>query len=178
MLSEGGFAARAGEPSFLSLRADFAAAKAGGKHEGLAVVFGQRGSGYASIDTDVLALRSSNDDVRENFMVVQLDVGAHTITAFDGTLLSEPASAERWGVIFAPTVAFFRDETGLEGTWAGALEAIALRPLSFADTFCDLFVWVRLKLYARDRSLRRFHIAGSAERQALKATPYHTSRTN
>ena len=105
--------------------------------------------------------------------------GARDVTGFGGRLLSEPAPAERRGVIFTSTVAFFRDAAGLEGTWAGALEAIARRLLRFSrDTVCDLFVWLRLQLGARDRSLQRFHSAGSAARHALKAAPYHTSRTN
>jgi len=51
--------------------------------------------------------------------------------------------------------------------------------LSFsADTFYDLFVWVRLKLYERDRNFQRFHIARIAEREALKPAPDRVGRTN
>jgi thioredoxin-related protein len=180
ILSEGLYHQSWFELSFLDLREDFAEAKAGGKR--LAVVFEQRGCSYcASMHNEVLALRYINDYVRENFTVVQLDVwGARTVTDFDGTLLSERALAERWGVIFTPTVVFFKDDlTGLEGTWGRALEATERLPLSFSrDTFYDLFVWVRLKLYERDRSFQRFHIARNAERKALKAALDPTGRTN
>ena len=166
--------------SFLDLRDDFADAKAGGKR--LAVLFEQRGCVYcASLHNDVLAARYINDYVRENFAVVQLDLwGAREVTDFDGSVLAERALAERWGVIFTPTIVFFKDDlTGLEGKWGRELEAIERLPLSFsADTFYDLFVWVRLKLYERDRNFQRFHIARIAEREALKPAPDRPGRTN
>ena len=166
--------------SFLDLRDDFADAKAGGKR--LAVLFEQRGCVYcASLHNDVLAARYINDYVRENFAVVQLDLwGAREVTDFDGSVLAERALAERWGVIFTPTIVFLKDDlTGLEGKWGRELEAIERLPLSFsADTFYDLFVWVRLKLYERDRNFQRFHIARIAEREALKPAPDRPGRTN
>jgi hypothetical protein len=166
--------------SFLDLRADFAEAKAGGKR--LAVLFEQRGCVYcASLHNDVLAARYVNDYVRENFTVVQLDLwGAREVTDFDGTVMAERALAERWGVIFTPTIVFFKDDLkGLEGKWGRELEAIERLPLSFSrDTFYDLVVWVRLKLNERDRSFQRFHIARIAEREALKLLPERTGGTN
>jgi thioredoxin-related protein len=166
--------------SFLDLREDFADAKAGGKR--LAVLFEQRGCVYcASMHNDVLALKYINHYVRENFTVVQLDLwGAREVTDFDGAILPERALAERWGVIFTPTIVFFKDDlTGLQGKWGRELEAIERLPLSFShDAFYDLFVWVRLKLYERDRSFQRFHIARIAERQALQAAPVRTGRAN
>jgi thioredoxin-related protein len=157
--------------SFLNLREDFAEAKASGKR--FAVVFEQRGCPYcAKMHTEVLAQRYINDYVRENFTILQLDLwGAREVADFDGTVLPERALAERWGVIFTPTVVFFKDDlAGLEGKWGRQLEAIERLPLSYGrDTFYDLFVWVRLKLYERDRNFQRFHIARIAEREALKS---------
>ena len=122
--------------------------------------------------TEVLAQRYINDYVRENFTILQLDLwGSREVTDFDGTMLTERALAERWGVIFTPTIVFFKDDlTGLEGKWGRELEAIERLPLSYGrDTFYDLFVWVRLKLYERDSNFQRFHIARIAEREALKS---------
>src|SRR5215475_604763 len=119
--------------SFLDLREDFADAKAAGKR--LAVLFEQRGCVYcASLHNDVLSARYINDYVRENFAVVQLDLwGAREVTDFDGTVLAERALAERWGVIFTPTIVFLKDDlTGLEGKWGRELEAIERLPLSFS----------------------------------------------
>lgn len=166
--------------SFLNLKDDFAEAKASGKR--LAVLFEQRGCPYcARMHTEVLAQRYINDYVRQNFTVLQLDLwGGREVTDFDGTVLPERALAERWGVIFTPTVVFFKDDlTGLEGKWGRELEAIERLPLSFgSNTFYDLFVWVRLKLYERDRNFQRFHIARIAEREALKALPDKGGKTN
>jgi thioredoxin-related protein len=166
--------------TFLDLREDFADAKTAGKR--LAVLFEQRGCVYcASLHNNVLAARYINDYMRENFAVVQLDLwGAREVTDFDGTVLAERALAERWGVIFTPTIVFLKDDlTGLEGKWGRELEAVERLPLSFsADTFYDLVVWVRLKLYERDRNFQRFHIARVAEREAPKRAPDRPGRTN
>jgi thioredoxin-related protein len=166
--------------SFLDLREDFHEAKAAGKR--FAVLFEQRGCPYcARMHTEVLSQKYINDYVSQNFAVLQLDLwGAREVTDFDGTLLSERALAERWGVIFTPTIVFFKDDlTGLEGKWGRELEAIERLPLSYGrDTFYDLFVWVRLKLYQRDRNFQRFHISRVAEREALNVKPDYGGKTN
>jgi thioredoxin-related protein len=166
--------------SFLNLRDDFAEAKAAGRR--FAVIFEQRGCPYCiKLHTEVLAQRYINDYLRQNFTIVQLDLwGAREVTDFDGTVLPERALAERWGVIFTPTVVFFKDDlAGLQGKWGRDLEAIERLPLSYGrDTFYDLFVWVRHKLYERDRNFQRFHISRIAEREALKARPEAGGKTN
>jgi thioredoxin-related protein len=158
------------ELSFLDLREDFNEARAAGKR--FAVIFEQRGCPYcAKLHKEVLALKYINDYVRENYRIVQLDLwGAREVTDFDGARMPEKVLAERWGVIFTPTIVFFKDDlTGLDGKWGRPLEAIERLPLSYGPhTFYDLFVWVRLKLYERDRSFQRFHISRIAEREALQ----------
>jgi thioredoxin-related protein len=166
--------------SFLNLRDDFAEAKAAGKR--FAIIFEQRGCPYCiKLHTELLAQRYINDYMRENFAVLQLDIwGAREVTDFDGKVFSERALAERWGVIFTPTIVFFKDDlAGLEGKWGRELEAIERLPLSYGrDTFYDLLVWVRLRLYERDRSFQRFHISRIGEREALKGKPEAGGRTN
>ena len=157
--------------SFLDLREDFNEAKAAGSR--FAVIFEQQGCIYCKrMHLDVLSRKYINDYVRENFRITQLNLwGAREVTDFDGTRMTEKALAERWGVIFTPTVVFFKDDLkGLDGQWGRALEATERLPLGFGpDTFYDLFVWVRHKLYQQDRNFQRFHIARTAEREALKA---------
>jgi len=166
--------------SFLDLRDDFAEARAAGKR--LAVIFEQRGCPYCiKLHTELLALKYLNDYLRENFAVIQLDLwGAREVTDFDGRVLQERALAERWGIVFTPTIIFFKDDlTGLEGKWGRELEAVERLPLSFGpNTFYDLLVWVRHKLYERDRSFQRFHLARIAEREALQRKPAPAGRTN
>jgi hypothetical protein len=157
--------------SFLDLREDFNDAKAEGKR--FAVIFEQQGCIYCKrLHTDVLSRRYINDYVRGNFRVLQLNLwGAREVTDFDGKRMSEKALGERWGVIFTPTVVFFKDDlAGLDGKWGRDLEATERLPLAFGpDIFYDLFVWVRHKIYEHDRSFQRFHIARYGEREALKA---------
>jgi thioredoxin-related protein len=159
------------ELSFLDLREDFNDAKTDGKR--FAVLFEQHGCPYCiKLHNEVLSLKYINDYVRENFRIVQLDLwGAREVTDFDGKRMTERELAERWGVIFTPTIVFFKhDLTGLDGKWGRELEAVERLPLSYGQhTFYDLFVWVRHKLYERDRNFQRFHIARIAEREALKA---------
>ena len=157
--------------SFLDLREDFNEAKA--QRLRFAIIFEQQGCIYCKrMHLDVLSRKYINDYVRENFRITQLNLwGAREVVDFDGTRMSEKALAERWGVIFTPTVVFFKDDLkGLDGRWGRALEATERLPLGFgADTFYDLFVWVRHKVYEQDKNFQRFHIARDAARTALRS---------
>lgn len=156
--------------SFLDLRDDHADARS--KDRRFAVIFEQRGCIYCTkMHTDVLSERAINDYVRENFNIVQLDLwGDREVTDFDGQKLPEKKLAERWGVLFTPTVVFFKEDiAGLPAKWGQPLE-VARLPLGFGPaTFIDLFAWVRTKAYEKDPNFQRFHIARMAERDALKA---------
>jgi thioredoxin-related protein len=149
--------------SFLDLREDHAEAKAAGKR--FAIFFEQRGCIYCTkMHKEVLALKYINDYVRENFAVVQLDLwGAREVTDFDGTRLTEKKLAERWGVLFTPTVVFFKDELPA-GKWGTELEVARMHLGIGAGTFYDMFVWVRTKTYEKDRNFQRFHIERQQQR--------------
>ena len=157
--------------TFLDLKEDHGDAAKAGKM--FAVIFEQRGCIYCTkMHTDVLSQRYINDYVRQNFAIVQLDLwGAREVTDFDGTKLPEKKLAERWGVLFTPTIVFFKpDLAGAGGTWGTPLE-IARLPLGFGPaTFYDLFAWVRSGTYKSDKNFQRFHIARMAERDAAKAS--------
>lgn len=156
--------------SFLELREDHSEARA--KSRRFAVIFEQRGCIYCTkMHTEVLAQRYINDYVRENFSIVQLDLwGSREVTDFDGQKLSEKKLAERWGVMFTPTIVFFKEEiAGAAAQWGPPLE-VARLPLGFGPaTFIDVFGWIRGKVYEKDPNFQRFHIARMAERDALKA---------
>jgi thioredoxin-related protein len=155
--------------TFLDLKEDHAEAKAKGRR--FAVIFEQRGCIYCTkMHTEVLSQRYINDYVRENFQIVQLDLwGSREVTDFDGTKLAEKKLAERWGVLFTPTVVFFKEDVaGQSAKWGAPLE-VARLPLGFGPaTFIDLFAWIRTKAYEKDPNFQRFHIARMAERDALK----------
>jgi thioredoxin-related protein len=151
--------------AFLNLREDFEEAKAKGKR--FAVFFEQRGCVYCTkMHKEVLAQRYINDYVRDNFAVVQLDIfGAREVTDFDGSRMSEAKLAERWGVMFTPTVVFLKDEIPSDPkAWGQGLEVTRMSLGFGAATFYDLFVWIRAKVYEQDRNFQRFHVARMAER--------------
>ena len=153
--------------SFLDLREDYADAEKAGKR--FAIVFEQRGCIYCTkMHTEVLAQKYINDYVRENFHILQLDLwGSREVTDFDGRKVPEKQLAERWGVMFTPTVVFFKD--GLKDIKApGPPIEVTRMSLGFGPgTFYDLFVWVRAKVYETDRNFQRFHLARHNEREAL-----------
>lgn len=144
--------------SFLDLREDHAEAKAAGKR--FAIFFEQRGCIYCTkMHKEVLSLRYINDYVRENFHIVQLDLwGSREVTDFDGTVLPEKKLAERWGILFTPTVVFFKDELPADAKWGPALEVARMHLGMGPDTFYDMFVWIRTKTYEKDPNFQRFHI--------------------
>lgn len=154
--------------SFLNLKDDYADAEAAGKR--FAVVFEQRGCMYCTkMHTEVLAQKYINDYVRENFQIVQIDMwGSREVTDFDGTKVSEKKLAERWGVMFTPTVVFFKDGMKDITQWGQPLEVTRMSLGFGPGTFYDLFAWVRAKVYEQDRNFQRFHMTRHAEREALR----------
>ena len=119
---------------------------------------------------EVLSQRYINDYVRENFHIVQLNLwGSREVVDFDGARLPEKKLAERWGVLFTPTIVFYKDGLSrFDGKWGSPLE-VARLPLGFEpDTFYDIFTWVRAKVYEQDPSFQRFHVTRHDEREALK----------
>lgn len=152
---------------FMDLKEDHAEAKGEGKR--FAVIFEQRGCVYCTkMHTEVLSQRYINDYVRNNFRIVQIDIwGSREVTDFDGKKMPEKTLAERWGVMFTPTIVFLKEE--LEPGKVGPPIEVARMNLGIgAGTFYDMFTWVRAKVYETDRNFQRFHIARFAEREKLK----------
>lgn len=156
--------------SFLDLKEDFAEAKAADKR--FAIIFEQRGCIYCTkMHTEVMSKRYINDYVRENFHIVQLNMwGEREVTDFDGTKLPEKKIAERWGVLFTPTIIFYKaDLSGLEGKWGQPLEVARMNLGIGPGTFYDMFAWIRAEVYEEDANFQRFHIKRFEEREAEKA---------
>jgi len=151
--------------SLLDLREDHEESKAAGKR--FAIFFEQRGCIYCTkMHNEVLALKYINDYVRENFNIVQLDLwGSREVTDFDGTRLPEKKLAERWGVLFTPTVVFFKyDLPADRSKWGSDLEVARMHLGMGPGTFYDMFTWVRTKTYEKDRNFQRFHIEREQQR--------------
>ncbi|MCB1505212.1 MAG: thioredoxin family protein [Hyphomicrobiaceae bacterium] len=155
--------------SFFDLREDFAEAKAQGKR--LAIIFEQRGCIYCvKMHTEVLKKRYINDYVRENFAVIQFDMwGSREVTDFDGQKMPEKKLAERWGIMFTPTVIFFKEDIDdLKGQWGQPLEVTRMNLGIGPGTFYDMFSWIRAKVYEKDRNFQRFHLERFAEREKIE----------
>mgnify|MGYP001823250758 FL=1 len=116
-----------------------------------------------------LAKANINHYVRENLVVVQLNMwGSREVTDFDGKTMPEKKLAERWGVMFTPTVVFFKDDIDeIDAKWGQPLEVTRMSLGVGPGTFYDLFVWVRHKLYEKDRNFQRFHLQRYDERRKL-----------
>lgn len=154
--------------SFFDLREDFAEAKAQGKR--LAIIFEQRGCIYCvKMHTEVLAKRYINDYVRENFAVIQFDMwGSREVTDFDGQKMPEKKLAERWGIMFTPTVIFLKESIDdMKGQWGQPLEVARMNLGIGPGTFYDMFTWVRAKVYEQDRNFQRFHLQRYDEREKI-----------
>jgi hypothetical protein len=154
--------------SFFDLREDFADAKAQGKR--LAIIFEQRGCIYCvKMHTEVLKKRYINDYVRNNFAVIQFDMwGSRDVTDFDGQKMPEKKLAERWGIMFTPTVIFFNEDIDdMTGQWGQPLEVARMNLGIGAGTFYDMFTWVRAKVYEKDRNFQRFHLQRYDERERI-----------
>ena len=159
--------------TFLDLKEDFGEAKAEGKR--FAIIFEQRGCIYCTkMHKEVLSQRYINDYVRANFRIQQIDLwGSREVTDFDGTKTTEKKLAERWGVLFTPTIVFFKDSLdGLDGKWGQPIEVARMNLGIGAGTFYDMFTWVRAKVYEKDRNFQRFHIERvNLREQQAKAQP-------
>ena len=82
--------------------------------------------------------------------------------------MPEKQTAERWGVMFTPTIVFLRDDlAGAGAAWGTPLEVTRMALGFGPPTFLDMFVWIRTKAYERDRNFQRFHLARMAEREKL-----------
>lgn len=157
--------------SFFDLREDFADAKAHGKR--LAIIFEQRGCIYCKkMHTEVLAKRYINDYVRENFRIVQLDMwGSREVTDFDGSKMPEKKLAERWGIMFTPTIVFYKDDiSALAGQYGQPLEVTRMGLGIGAGTFYDMFAWIATRTYEKDRNFQRFHVERSTARETARDT--------
>lgn len=156
-----------GAHSFLDLREDLAEATRAGKR--LLVIFEQKGCLYCKkFHTEILAEKYINDYVRDNFVLVQINLwGDKEVTDFDGQVMTEKQLASRWQVVNTPT-ALFMPETlaGLEGKNG---RDIAVFPQFFPGAFgphttLDTFTWIRIKGYETPINFQRFHIRRLKER--------------
>jgi thioredoxin-related protein len=142
--------------TFKDVGEDIAEAKAQGKR--LAMIFEQRGCIYCKqlhegpfSDPEVV------DFIKANFIMVQYNLfGDEEVTDVDSTALPEKEMAQRWGVVFTPTIMFMPEDVPSEGS--AASNAVAVMPGAFAKgTTLNMFRWVREKGYDTDEHFQKYH---------------------
>lgn len=142
--------------TFKDVAEDIAAAAAQDKR--LVLIFEQRGCIYcAKMHEEILSIPEVRDYIRDNFMVVQVNLfGDEEVTDIDGRSLTEKTAARRWGVIFTPTMLFMPEQAPDAGTAAEA--AVAVMPGAFGRlTFLHMFQWVREKGYEGEEHFQAWH---------------------
>ncbi|WP_306113719.1 MULTISPECIES: thioredoxin family protein [unclassified Roseovarius] len=151
--------------TFKDLSEDLEEANAEGKR--LVIMVEQRGCIYCTkMHKEVFSRDEIAGYIRENYFVVQMNLHGDTeVTDFDGEVLSEKASAQKWGVLFTPTILFLPEAVEEDATAAKA--AVAMMPGAFGPgTTIDMFTWVNEKRYELDsgEDFQRYHARRIQER--------------
>ena len=97
------------QDSFLNLTDDLADAKEQGKS--LVIMWEQLGCPYCKRMHEVnFRIPRFNNYIEDNFFVIQLNMwGDREVTDFDGEVLTEKKLANKWGILYTPTLQFFPD---------------------------------------------------------------------
>ncbi len=142
--------------TFKDLREDLAEANAEGKR--LAVIFEQRGCIYCTkLHEEVFPIPEIDAYLVDNYFVVQLNLfGDVEVTDFDGKAMSEKDMAQKWGILFTPTILFLPEEVP-EGVTA-AQAAVATMPGAFGmHTTLNMLTWVVEHGYDGDENFQKYH---------------------
>lgn len=125
--------------SFLDLREDLAEAQASGKR--LVIVWEQRGCPYCKRMHEVnLRIPRIVDTLKRDFMVIQMNLwGDREVTDFDGEVLKEKDLAEKWAVLFTPTLQFL-PETVEQAAGKSGKEAEVVRIPGYFKPFHFYFL--------------------------------------
>lgn len=142
--------------TFKDMTEDLETARDEGKR--LAIIFEQRGCIYCSkMHEEVFSDLKIAEYIQENFMVVQMNLfGDEEVTDFDGEALPEKEMAQRWGVVFTPTMMFLPKDVPAEGTAAQA--AVEILPGAFGKgTTMSMLRWVKEELYEGEEHFQKYH---------------------
>lgn len=155
--------------TFKDLREDLAEANAEDKR--LMVILEQRGCIYcAKMHEEVFPTEPINSYIHDRFFVVQMNIYGDTeITDLDGETLTEKQAAQKWGMLFTPSILFL-PKVVPEGQSA-AQAAVAVMPGAFAKgTTLDMLTWVAEERYAGDNAeeFQRYHARMIAQRDAAE----------
>lgn len=122
------------------------------------VIFEQRGCIYCTkMHEEVFPVPEIDAYIRENYFVVQMNLfGDVEVTDFDGEALSEKEMAQKWGIMFTPTMMFFPEEVAENATAPQA--AVVTMPGAFGKgTTLNMLTWVVEHGYESGESFQKYH---------------------
>ncbi len=154
--------------TFKDLSEDLEEAKAEGQR--LVVIFEQRGCIYCTrMHEEVFPDPRIDALLREEFFVVQMNLfGDVEVTDFDGDIRTEKAMAQKWGVLFTPTILFMPEDAPEAGLSASEA-AVVTMPGAFGKlTTLNMLAWVLEKGYLTDENFQRYHARRLEELQATE----------
>ena len=142
--------------TFKDLREDLAEANAEGKR--LAIIFEQRGCIYCTkMHEEIFPIPEIDAYISDNYFFVQMNLfGDVEVTDFDGETLSEKEMAQKWGILFTPTMLFLPEEVP-EGATAPQA-AVANMPGAFGKhTTLNMLTWIVEHGYDGDEGFQKYH---------------------
>ncbi|OIQ63900.1 hypothetical protein GALL_545550 [mine drainage metagenome] len=141
--------------TFLDLRDDLAEANA--QHKRLMIIVEQRGCIYCKkMHEEVFPTPAIDKIIRDSYFVDQLNLwGDRQVTDFDGKVLAEKDMAQRWNVVFTPTMIFLPEEVPAGKTAAQA--AVMAMPGAFGtNTTLAMFTYIRDHVYAQHIQFQKY----------------------
>lgn len=147
--------------TFKDVAEDIEEASANGKR--LALLFEQHGCAYCTrMHKEHLEDPYVKDYLQEHFQIVQYNLfGAEEVTDLDGELLTETKAAEKWGLMFTPTIVFMPTaeelETADNAATVATVAVAALPGLPGKRTFKHMFMWVVENGYLKDEHFQKYH---------------------
>lgn len=143
--------------SFLDLNEDLGEAHADGKR--LVIFWEQNGCPYCKRMHEVnLRIPRIVKSIQDNFQVIQLNMwGDREVTDFDGEVLKEKDLANKWGVLFTPTIQFFPETTEQVAARQGNKAEVLRIPGYFKPFhFYFLFRYARTNGYETEPNFQRW----------------------
>ena len=143
--------------SFLDLAEDLQEAKAQGKR--LVIFWEQRGCPYCMRTHEInLRIPTMVKYIEKNFMVLRLNLwGDREVTDFDGEMLSEKKLAQKYAILFTPTLQFFPESLEKIAGQTGSTAEVVRIPGYFKPFhFFFLFHYAYDKGYEEQPSFQRW----------------------
>lgn len=145
------------QESFLDLGEDLADAQGQGKR--LVIMWEQRGCPYCKRTHEVnLRLPVIVDYIKKNFVVIQLNLwGDREVTDFDGEVLTEKKLANKYAVLFTPTLQFFPENLEkVAGRSGGDAEVVRIPGYFKPFHFFFLFHYAFENGYEKEPNFQRW----------------------